>query len=59
MTTLVIIHNFVFIHFRQRAVDEQMIKEKRVLSALVDNMQKYEANSGEVIAPEGGHPQFH
>ena len=32
---------------------------KRVLSALVDNMQKYEANYGEVIAPEGGHPQFH
>ena len=32
---------------------------KRVLSALADNMQKYEANFGEVVAPEGGHPQFH
>jgi len=32
---------------------------KRVLSALVDNMQKYEANFGEVMAPEGGNPQFH
>lgn len=32
---------------------------KRVLSALVDNMQKYETNFGEVVAPEGGHPQFH
>lgn len=32
---------------------------KRVLSALVDNMQKYEANFGEVVAPEGGNPQFH
>ena len=32
---------------------------KRVLSALVDNMQKYEANFGEVVVPEGGHPQFH
>ncbi|MCL7971081.1 MAG: DUF3467 domain-containing protein [marine benthic group bacterium] len=32
---------------------------KRVLSALVDNMNKYEANFGEVVAPEGGHTQFH
>jgi hypothetical protein len=32
---------------------------KRVLSALADNMQKYEANFGEVVAPEVGHPQFH
>jgi hypothetical protein len=32
---------------------------KRVLSALIDNMQKYEANFGEVVAPEGGHPTFH
>ncbi len=32
---------------------------KRVLSALADNMQKYETNFGEVVAPEGGHPQFH
>jgi len=32
---------------------------KRVLSALADNMQKYEGNFGEVVAPDGGHPQFH
>jgi len=32
---------------------------KRVLSALADNMHKYEANFGEVVAPEVGHPQFH
>jgi len=32
---------------------------KRVLSALVDNMQKYETNFGEVVVPEGGQPQFH
>ncbi len=32
---------------------------KRVLSALADNMQKYETNFGEVVAPEGEHPQFH
>jgi hypothetical protein len=32
---------------------------KRILGALVDNMQKYEANYGEVVAPEGGQPQFH
>jgi hypothetical protein len=32
---------------------------KRVLSALAENMQKYEANFGEVVAPEVGHPQFH
>jgi len=32
---------------------------KRILSALADNLQKYEANYGEVIAPDGGHPQFH
>jgi hypothetical protein len=32
---------------------------KRVLAALADNMQKYEANFGEVVTPESGHPQFH
>ena len=32
---------------------------KRVLAALSDNLRKYEANFGEVIAPEGGQPQFH
>ena len=32
---------------------------KRILSALADNLQKYEANYGEVIAPDVGHPQFH
>ena len=32
---------------------------KRVLSALADNMNKYETNFGEVVAPEAGHPQFH
>ena len=32
---------------------------KRVLSALVDNMNKYETNFGEVMAPEAGQPQFH
>lgn len=32
---------------------------KRVLAALADNMQKYEANFGEVVTPEPGHPQFH
>ena len=32
---------------------------KRVLSALADNMNKYETNFGEVVAPEVGHPQFH
>lgn len=32
---------------------------KRILSALADNLQKYEANFGEVIAPDVGHPQFH
>ena len=32
---------------------------KRVLSALAENMHKYEANFGEVVAPEVGHPQFH
>ena len=32
---------------------------KRVLSALVDNMNKYAGNFGEVVAPEGGHTQFH
>lgn len=32
---------------------------KRVLAALADNLNKYEANFGEVISMEGGHPQFH
>lgn len=32
---------------------------KRVLSALADNMNKYETNFGEVMAPEAGQPQFH
>jgi hypothetical protein len=32
---------------------------KRVIAALVDNMQKYEAKFGEVVAPEAGQPQFH
>jgi hypothetical protein len=32
---------------------------KRVFSALADNLQKYEANFGEVVVPEGGQPQFH
>lgn len=32
---------------------------KRVIAALVDNMQKYEANFGEVVTPEAGQPQFH
>ncbi len=32
---------------------------KRVIAALVDNLQKYEANFGEIVALEGGQPQFH
>lgn len=32
---------------------------KRVISALADNLRKYEANFGEVVALEGGQPQFH
>lgn len=32
---------------------------KRVIGALADNLRKYEANFGEVVALEGGQPQFH
>ena len=32
---------------------------KRVISALADKLRKYEANFGEVVALEGGQPQFH